>query len=140
MAAHHPFSAKTGDLSNRRVFLTVFLGRHNPVLARASAVPSSSISTVKLEPCLHTPMGEVRANLACNDRQSCCQSTETRQETGARGQQRAGKRLADGVDGPSSTAGTAPPDRLQTSPQTPLLPGHTLCPATGGTSACTPLP
>lgn len=68
--AHHPFSAKTGDLRKRRYFLAVFLSRYNPAPARPSCT-----STAKLGPCLNSCVGEVLVTVARDDRQSCCRDT-----------------------------------------------------------------
>ena len=85
------------------------------------------MSTVELRPCLHTHMGEVQTNLAYNDGQSCCWD---KAKTGASRQHGGGKQLADALQEPGTSAGTALPGRLQTLPQTQLLLGHPLCPAT----------
>lgn len=97
----------------KRFSRSVFLGRHNPVPTRPSAVPSSCISTVKQGPCLHSYMGEVLATVARDDRQSCCWDTArtgTRDCTGSGGDWQRVFQEA------SSTSGTAP--HLAQHPQT----------------------
>lgn len=93
----------------------VFLGRHNPVPTRPSAVPSSCISTVKQGPCLHSYMGEVLATVAI-----LLLGHSKDRDTGLHRERR---RLAESVPRGqlhiwhSSTSGTAPTDRLQSSPK-----------------------
>lgn len=87
-----------------------------PCPSQAICSPSY-ISTVKPGPCLHTYVRGVLVTVACDYRQSCCWDTAALHGsgpwhcTGSRGDWQIVFQKA------SSTSGTAPTDRLQSSPK-----------------------